>query len=171
MQTSYDLVLHPMTPNGALDVGPVQEAIRGRGGVARADGALLWRFPAGDVVTWPLKESEVVRGLELKVPFSERTELLTQVLSAAVELARALGLRLVDPQLQRTVLEADAGAITDEFLRIARYAGQYYGIGDALPMAMTPGEEGLSPVMKALLALAVMGLSAWLAYQALAPPE
>lgn len=171
MQTSYDLVLQPMTPNGELDVRPVQDAIRERGGVARPDGALLWRFPAGDVVTWPLKESEIVRGLELKVPFSERTELLSQLLTAAVELSRVLGLRLVDPQLQRAVIEADAGAITDEFLRIARYAGQYYGIGDALPMAMTPGEEGLSPVMKGLLALVVMGLSAWLAYQAFAPSE
>lgn len=171
MQTSYDLVLQPMTPNGELDVGPVQQAIRERGGVLRGDGALLWKLPAGEVVTWPLKESEQVRGLELKVPFSDRTELLAQLLPAAVELARQLGLRVVDPQLQRAVLEVDAGAITDEFLRIARYAGQYYGLGDALPVSMTPAEEGLSPLMKGLLALAVMGLCAWLAYQALAPHE
>jgi hypothetical protein len=172
MQTSYDLVLQPATPGTPLDLGPVEAAIRERGGVTRGDGALVWRFPVGDVVTLPLKEAGAVTGLELKIPFSDRLELLGAVLPAAVDLSRALGLRVVDPHLSRTILETDVGAVTDEFLRIARYAGQYYGLGEALPMA-TQGpaaEEGLSPVVKGLLALLVFAVAMAAAYQFFSPP-
>lgn len=172
MQTSYDLVLQASAPGTALDVEPVQAAIRERGGITRGDGALVWRFPMGDVVTLPVKEAGVVTGLELKVPFSDRTELLAALMTAAVELARAQNLRLVDPHLARTVLDADTSAVTDEFLRIARYAGQYYGLGDALPMAATgpSAEEGMSPVTKGLLALLVFAVAMAAAYQLFSPP-
>ncbi|MBE2250799.1 MAG: hypothetical protein IAE78_14780 [Myxococcus sp.] len=172
MQTSYDLVLQATVPNGAFDAAPIEAAIRGQGGVTRGDGALVWRFPAGDVVVLPLREAGVVTGLELKVPFSDRTELLAGLLLAGVELARALQLRLVDPQLSRTVLEADVGAVTDEYLRIARYAGQYFGLGDALPTTMSPGEvdDGMSPVLKGVLALLVFAVAMAAAYQFFSPP-
>lgn len=169
MQTSYDLVLQG-APGAQLEVAPVEAVIRERGGVTRGDGALVWRFPAGDVVVLPLREAGVVTGLELKVPFSDRTELLANVLTSGVELARTLSLRLVDPQLARTVLEADSGAVTDEFLRIARYAGQYYGIGDALPMAVAPSqEEGMSPVTRAVLMVLVFAVAMAAAYQYFSP--
>lgn len=172
MQTSYDLVLQG-APGAQLEVAPVEAAIRERGGVTRGDGALVWRFPAGDVAVLPLREAGVVTGLELKVPFSDRTELLANVLTSGVELARTLSLRLVDPQLARTVVEADSGAVTDEFLRIARYAGQYYGIGDALPMAVAPSqEEGMSPVTRAVLMVLVFAVAMAAAYQYFSPsPE
>lgn len=172
MQTSYDLVLQAVASGAPLEVAPVEAAIRERGGVTRGDGALVWRFPAGEVVALPLKEAGVVTGLELKVPFSDRTELLANVLTSGVELARALSLRLVDPQLARTVLEADAGAVTDEFLRIARYAGQYYGIGDALPMAVAPSQDaGMSPVVRAVLMVLVFAVAMAAAYQFFSPSE
>lgn len=172
MQTSYDLVLQAGAPGTALEVAPVEAAIRERGGITRGDGALVWRFPQGDAVALPLKEAGVVTGLELKVPFSDRTDLLATVLTSGVELARTLNLRLVDPQLARTVLEADAGAVTDEFLRIARYAGQYYGIGDALPMAVAPTqEEGLSPTTRAVLIVLVFAVAMAAAYQYFSPSE
>ncbi len=172
MQTSYDLVLQA-APGTPLEVAPVEAAIRERGGVTRGDGALVWRFPAGDVVALPLKEAGVVTGLELKVPFSDRTDLLATVLTSGVELARTLSLRLVDPQLARTVLEADAGSVIDEFLRIARYAGQYYGIGDALPMAVAPSQEaGMSPFVRAVLMVLVFAVAMAAAYQYFSPsPE
>lgn len=171
MQTSYELVLQAATPGGPIDPAPIEAAIRARGGVARGDGALVWRFEAGEVVVVPLKEAGVVTGLELKVPFSDRTGLLSATHTAGVELAQALGLRLVDPQLGRAVREADGGAITDEYLRIARYAGQYFGLGDALPVAMAPpAEEGLSPLTKGVLALLVFAVAMAAAYQFFSPP-
>ena len=172
MQTTYDLVLQPMAPGEAMDVAPLQGVIRERGGVTRPDGALLWKLDAGEVVTWPLKEAGQITGLEVKVPFSDRTELLSQAIRAAVEVAKSLGLRVIDPQLQRTIQDVDVTAVTEEYLRMARYAGQYYGIGDALPSGLsTPGEEGMSPVMKGVLALLVMAVCAWAAYQAFSPAE
>lgn len=171
MQTSYDLVIQA-EPGASFDPAPVEAAIRARGGLTRGDGALVWRFPVGEVVTLPLREAGVVTGLELKIPFSDRLELVTAALPAAVEVARTLNLRVVDPHLARTVLEPDLGAVSDEFLRIARYAGQYYGLGDALPMAGSgpSAEEGLSPVVKALLALLVFAVAAAAAYQYFSPP-
>lgn len=172
MQTSYDLVLQAGVAGAPLEVEPVDAAIRGRGGITRGDGALVWRFPAGDVVVLPLKEAGVVTGLELKVPFSDRTDLLGALLAASVEVAKSLELRLVDPQLSRTVRDADLGAVTDEYLRIARYAGQYFGLGDALPSAVsaTASEDGMSPVMKGVLALLVFAVAMAAAYQFFSPP-
>ncbi|MBL8922300.1 MAG: hypothetical protein JNJ54_25845 [Myxococcaceae bacterium] len=169
MQTSYDLVIQA-EPGAPFDPAPVEAAIRERGGSSRGDGALVWRFAVGDVVTLPLREAGAVTGVELKIPFSDRLELLNAVVPAAVELARTLNLRVVDPQLARTVLDPDVGAVSDEFLRIARYAGQYYGIGDALPMAAVgPAEEGMSPAVKGLLALLVFAVAAAAAYQYFSP--
>lgn len=132
---------------------------------------MIWRFPVGDVVVLPLKEAGVVTGLELKVPFSERADLLGALLAASVGLARSLELRLVDPQLSRTVKDGDLGAVTDEYLRIARYAGQYFGLGDALPSAVSaPAEDGMSPVVKGVLALLVFAVAMAAAYQFFSPP-
>lgn len=172
MQTSYDLVLQAEAPGAPLEVGPVEAAIRERGGITRGDGALVWRFAAGDVTVLPLKEAGVVTGLELRIPFSDRTDLLTALLNAGVEIAKALQLRLIDPQLSRTVRDADLSAVTDEYLRIARYAGQYFGLGDALPSAVssTAAEDGLSPVVKGVLALLVFAVAMAAAYQFFSPP-
>jgi hypothetical protein len=172
MQTSYDFVLQAPEAGSALDVAPIEAAIREKGGLTRGDGALVWRFPMGDVLTLPLREAGVVTGLELKVPFSDRTELLSATISAAVELARALNLRVVDPQLSRTILDVDAGAATDEYLRISRYAGQYFGLGDALPMAVEASQdEGLSPAVKGVLAFLVFAVAMAAAYQFFSPSE
>jgi len=172
MQTSYDLVLQAGVPGAPLDVAPIDAAIRGRGGMSRGDGALVWRFPAGDVLVLPLKEAGVVTGLELRVPFSDRTELLSALLAAGVEVAKSLELRLVDPQLSRPVREADISAVTDEYLRIARYAAQYFGLGDALPSAISASaaEDGMSPVLKGVLTLLVFGVAMAAAYQFFSPP-
>lgn len=169
MQTAYDLLLQP--PVGApFEPDPVQTRLKSLGATTRGDGALLWRFAAGEVVVLPFREALQVRGLELKVPFSERTDLLGEALSAVLELAKAEGLRVIDPQLGRTVLEGDLGAMADEFLRISRYAGQYHGLGDALPMLIGPSQdEGLSPATKGLLALLVFGVAMAAAWQYFAP--
>jgi len=170
MQTSYDLVLQAGVPGAPVELAALEAAIVERGGLTRGDGALVWRFAAGDVVALPLREAGVVTGLELKVPFSERTDLLSALLSASVGLAKSLELRLVDPQLARTVRDADLGAVTDEYLRIARYAGQYFGLGDALPSAVSaPAEDGMSPVVKGVLALLIFAVAMAAAYQFFSP--
>ncbi len=173
MQTSYDLVFQAQTPGQPLEVAPVQQALLARGGSTRPDGAVVWRLPGGEVVTWPLKEAGVITGLELKVPFTENPALLTQVLAGACEVAQALSLRLVDPQLSRPVVEADSARVLSEYARIAQYAGQYFGLGDAVggAPAFKPGEEGLSPWVKGLLALAVFSVAMFAAYQYFLPTE
>jgi hypothetical protein len=172
MQTSYDLVLQAADPAAPLEVAPVDAAIRERGGFTRGDGALVWRFGPGEVVVVPLREAGVVTGLELKVPFSDRTDLLSALLTAGAEVAKSLQLRLVDPQLGRTVLEVDLAAVTDEYLRIARYAGQYFGLGDAFVSTVGRSEpdDGLSPALKGLLALLAFGMAMAAAYRFFSSP-
>lgn len=120
----------------------------------------------------PLREAGALLGLQVRVPFSDRTELLTQALAASVELAREKAFAVVDPQLGRTVLELDGASVSDSFLQISRYAGQYFGLGDALPMASSMTEaqdDAMSPLTKGLWALAVFGLALALAYRAFSP--
>lgn len=165
MQTAYDLLLQAAQPAEPFDADRLEAAIVARGGVRRADGAVRWVFPAGEIVALRLREAGMLIGLELKVPFSDRPELLMQVASAAVELAKDTDVRLVDPQLNRTVLDAEGASMVDEFLRISRYAGQYHGLGDALSAPLPTSDESLSPVTKGVLALLVFAVALGAALQ------
>ncbi|MDX2011823.1 MAG: hypothetical protein SFW67_16640 [Myxococcaceae bacterium] len=171
MQTSYDLLLQPEPPGAAFARDVIEAVLRDRGAATRGDGALVWKLKAGDVTVLPLRESGAVTGLELKLPFSDRHELLNELLASAVDVARMNGLRVVDPQLGRTVSEVDGGAITDEYLRISRYAGAYFGLGDAIPMAMGPAsdDETLSPMAKVVLVVLVFGVAMAAAYSYFSP--
>ncbi|MCU0701676.1 MAG: hypothetical protein MUC96_34645 [Myxococcaceae bacterium] len=161
MQTSYELLLQPEVAGAAFARDVIEAVLRDRGAVTRGDGALVWKLKAGEVTVLPLRESGAITGLELKLPFSDRHELVSELLASAVDVARTNALRVVDPQLGRTVSEVDGGAITDEYLRISRYAGAYFGLGDALPVALPQAsdDETVSPVMKAVLAVLVFGVA------------
>jgi hypothetical protein len=171
MQTSYDLLLQPEAAGAPFAREVIEAVLRDRGAVTRGDGALVWKLKAGEVTVLPLREAGAVTGLELKLPFSERYELVTELLASAVDVARLNALRVVDPQLGRPVTEVDGGAITDEFLRISRYAGAYFGLGDALPVSMTPvsDDEAVSPTMKLVLVALVFGVAMFAAYSYFSP--
>lgn len=172
MQTAYDLLLQPVSREAPFDPAPVQAALKTRGAIDRPDGALVWRFPVGEVVALVLREAGAVVGVELRVPFSDRTELLTQVLAASVDVAKELSLQLIDPQLGRTVVELDGASVSESFLRISRYAGQYYGLGDAFPMPLTSSvsdDDRLSPMLKGVLAVLVFAVALGAALQFFSP--
>jgi hypothetical protein len=171
MQTSYDLLLQPDAVGAPFAKDVIEAVLRDRGAVTRSDGALVWKLKAGEVTVLPLREAGAVTGLELKLPFSDRFELVTELLATAVDVARMNALRVVDPQLGRTVTEVDGGAITDEYLRISRYAGAYFGLGDALPVSMAPvtDDETMSPTMKLVLVALVFGVTMFAAYRYFSP--
>ena len=89
--------------------------------------------------------------------------LLGSHFSLILEFASALKLKAVDPQLGNAVSLASTSAVVDEFLRMARYAGEYLGVTEALGATTIgqPYDEGLS--MPAKLFFGILGLLA-LAY-------
>jgi hypothetical protein len=132
VSTTYDFLLQPVEPGAALPVEPISAALGDRGARRRADGAWLWTFPRGEVVGLPVREGGQVVAFELKVPLKDTTELVGAVLRAAAEVADALGLRLLDPQLSRPVKFDHEDVVGEAYLRCARYAGEYLGVADAL---------------------------------------
>ena len=169
MSTTYDFLLQP-TENGApLALEPVEAALTGRGATRRGDGAWLWAFPRGEVVGLPVREGGQVIAFELKVPLKDTTELVASVLRGAAELADALGLRLLDPQLNRAVKFDHEDAVGEAYLRNARYAGEYLGVSDALGAttlaAPPPESSGLG--LRIVLALLVFGVVLFITFRAL----
>jgi hypothetical protein len=65
------------------------------------------------------------------------------------------------------VTEVDASAVVEAFNRVSSYAAQYFGVGDATSAMVTaaPLDEGMSPVAKAALVVAVFLITMYFAYQ------
>lgn len=169
MTTTYDFLLQPQAHGGVLPLEQVEAALKDKGATQRPDGAWVWAFPRGDVVGLPLREGGQVIAFELKVPLKDTTELVAAVLRAAAELAEALGLRLLDPQLNRAVKFDAEDAVGDQYLDHARYAGEYLGVSDALgasTLAHRP-DESPSPTLRILLALIVFAVVLFITLRAL----
>ena len=169
MSTTYDFLLQPVEVGAPLALEPVEAALTERGATRRGDGAWVWAFPRGEVVGLPVREGEQLVAFELKVPLKDTTDLVASVLQAAAALADALGLRLLDPQLNRAVKFDQEDAVGEAYLRSARYAGEYLGVSDALGatslVAPPPDSSGVG--LRILLALLVFGVVLFLTFRAL----
>lgn len=163
----YELLLQPPEPQAPYDPAAVDGALEQRGATRRPDGVRVWRLPAGELEAAVLSEGGRPVATELRIPLSGNLDLPRAALLAAAELAEQVGLRVVDPQLARAVTARDEGAVADQYLRTAQYAGRYAGVSDAVLASFTPEAEGLKPGTKVLLA--VLGLAAlgWLLLDAL----
>jgi len=169
VSTTYDFLLQPVEVGAPLELEPIEAALAERGATRRGDGAWVWRFPRGEVVGLPVREGGQLVAFELKVPLQDTTVLVAAVLQAATTLADALGLRLLDPQLNRAVKFDHEDAVTEAYLRNARYAGEYLGVSEALGatslVAPPPGSSGIG--LRIVLALLVFGVVLFLTFRAL----
>lgn len=148
----YELLLQPVGRDQAFDAAAAERAMDARG--ARVD---------GQVEVAPLVESGKTVALMLRVPLGERTEGIGEILRAALEVARACSLQVVDPQLSRAVSESDEGALIEQFLRTARYAGEMMGLPEAIGASFAPEPTGLGPGTKVLLGLISLAVLLYLA--------
>lgn len=96
----------------------------------------VWRLDAGEVGVVPRTEEGRTSALEVQVPLSDRDPIVNECLFRASAAARASGLVLWDPQLNRAVADGDQGAVLEHFRRLAAYSGDLCG---------TPGLAGLTP--------------------------
>ncbi|WP_407739325.1 hypothetical protein [Hyalangium sp.] len=133
-----------------------------RGVLARPDGQRIWRLKSGDVEVGLVRENGEVIATELRVPLSDKTELVREAVEEGATLATAAEARLIDPQLGRSLTANDSGAVADQFLRTARYAGEMMGVSEAVAASYAAPPEGMPVGFKVLLALAGGGFLLYL---------
>ncbi|AKQ64462.1 hypothetical protein A176_001374 [Myxococcus hansupus] len=126
------MLLQTMTPGTPYEAARVDALLSQKGATARPDGVRRWSFKHGDVEIGELREGGQVVATELRVPLSDRTDLVREVLAEAVKLATEAGARLVDPQLGRPLTTQDDSSVLEQYVRTARYAGEVAGMPDAL---------------------------------------
>ena len=146
-----------MVPGTPYDSARVDALLAERGAAARPDGVRIWRLKHGDVEVGELREAGQVVATELRVPLSDKMDLVREVVEEGATLAQAAEVRLVDPQLGRQLSANDSGAVADQFLRTARYAGEMMGVSEAVAASYAPPPEGISAGAKVL-----MGIGAFL---------
>lgn len=151
----YELLLQPKEVGAPYDPAPVEALLTARGAKDQPDGSRLWRLKHGEVETRRLLENGVPIATELKVELSDKTELVRELVGEAVTLANEAGVRVVDPQLSKTLAATDDGLVADSYFRTARYAGEYLGVSSAVMASWGQAEpEGLKPGTKVLLGIA-----------------
>lgn len=154
----YELLLQPSSQKLPFDVKAVEQQIAARGGTSEGESVRRWVLTSGALALEPVLEAGQPVALALKIPLGDRTELLAEALKAAAEVAQALTLKLVDPQLSRVVNEKDEGAVTEQFQRTARYAGEMLGLPEAVTASFQPEPQGLSPTGKVVLGLIAVAI-------------
>lgn len=132
MLRTYDLLLLAKAPEEPFELAAALEALTQAGGRLDAEGRGEWRLPAGVVEVLPSREGAELRGLELRVPLKDTTDLLEATVRAVAELPGAAERRFVDPQRGELASPESLGSLVSEYLRLARHAGEYGAVSEAL---------------------------------------
>jgi hypothetical protein len=150
----YELLLQPKEVGAVYDPAVTDKALHEKGATALPDGSRNWRLKSGDVEVRTLIEGGKPIATELRVHLSDRLDLIRELVVEGVALAEAQSLRVVDPQLAKTLTLNDEGLVADQYLRTAQYAGQYAGVSEAIIASYGAAEpEGLKPGTKVMLAI------------------
>lgn len=179
MAHTYDLLLQASTPGEAAPVAALVTAMTARGASLSPEGRGVWKLADGEVAIEPLLEEGIVKGLDVRVPMLDRTALLEEIVKALVDVAEAAGGRVTDPQRGEAVTLISFSPLVDEYLRMARYAGEYGAVSGALGLSTwaAPPEED-STALRWVLIAAVFLLAGWAGWATIdairaasAPPE
>lgn len=166
MAHSYDLLLQAKTPGEAAPVAALVTELLTRGAKVDALGRGTWKFPDGEVTLEPLVEEGQVKGLDVRVPFVDRTALMEDVVKRLNEVAEVVGGRVSDPQRGEPASLSGLGLLLEEYTRMARYAGEYQGVSEALGLSTwaSPPEED-SSTLRWVLIIAVFVLALWASWR------
>lgn len=150
----YELLLQAASPGVPFETEKVEQALAARKLEVKKDGTRVLPLPHGDVELAPLREGGVQVALELRVPLTDQMELIREALVAGDEVAILAGVRLYDLQLNRPVTVRDEGAVSDQYLRTATYAGDMVGVSAAITLSVAPADDRLlKPGTKVVLGL------------------
>jgi hypothetical protein len=139
-----------MVPGTPFDSARVEALLDARGATVRPGGGRTWSLEHGVVEVHPLREGGQWVATEVRVPLSNRTELVREAVSKMAELAAEAEVRFFDPQLGRALGAHDEGVVAEQYERTARYAGEMLGVTEALPVSTTES-EGFQPTTKFIL--------------------
>ena len=166
MQRTYDFVLQPAATGQPLDVASIAAALVALGARLDEAGNGAWKVDRAEVTISLLKENGQPHGFDVRVPFVDDTRALEQVLKHLVDVAEALQLRIGDPQRGEFATLPALSSIIDEYLRMAKYAGEYGGVSEALGLSSyssMPEDEGSS--FRWLAILAVLAIAAYVGFR------
>jgi hypothetical protein len=163
----YDLLLQSMTAGVAYDPVPAEAAFDAKGAVLLPDGTRRFRLKNGDVVVQRLSEAGAVVATEVKVPISDKADLARETLIEVVGIAQGLGLKVVDPQLSRSVQLNDEAALADKFMQNADFAGRYSGVSAAVPANFGDMDPALKPGTRLFLVIGAVALVLWIIVSAI----
>lgn len=159
---TYDLLLQAKNPGEAAPVAALVAALMSRGAQVNSAGSGTWKLTEGEVTVDPLVEEGVVKGLDVRVPLLDKTGLIESVLKALVDVAEEARGRVTDPQRGDAATMLGLSALLEEYLRMARYAGEYGAVSGALGLSTwaAPPEEDSSALRWVLLGF-VFAVALW----------
>lgn len=166
----YELLLQSGQAGSPYELAKVEAALSARGVVAKPDGTRIWKLKAGEVEVRGIIEGGVAMGTELRVPLSDKLDLVREAVTRGAELAQEAGVKLYDPQLSRTLSANDDALVADQFLRTAKYAGEMMGVPEAVYASFAPPEEGLKAGTKVLIGLIGLVVLVWVVVDRLFSP-
>ncbi len=157
---TYDLLVQSREPGEPFPREAAVAALTAAGARFDEHGRGAWRLPAGELELGPMLENGAWLALEVKVPLSDKTELLEAAVRALCDVAEQAPLRVIDPQRGEPVSVTGLGSMASEFFRLARHAGEYGGVSEALGLSSYASEAPRdSGSTRALLALVVFVLA------------
>lgn len=155
MAHTYDLLLQPPAPGEAFDLAVVEAELAATSVPRRPDGVWVLTLVFKDLELTVLRENGAPVALQCAVPLSDRTEVVEAAVAWTTALASKLGLRVMDPQLN-TVVTSASSSVSDEFLRQARYAGEFLGVSAAIGASqIAEAPQGMTSTTRMLLAVVV----------------
>jgi hypothetical protein len=110
-----------------------------------------WQLTSGPLEVRPLDEAGKRLALELHIELAESDSQIREALREAAEAARESQLVLYDPQLNRPVGLSDEDAVASQYLRNARYAGEFGAVPGLAGMGVQPEIPGLKPGARLML--------------------
>jgi hypothetical protein len=176
---TYDLLLQAKNPGEPAPVAALVAALNARGATVNPEGRGTWKLTGGEVTVEPLFEEGIIKGVDLRVPLADSTTLLENTVKELVDLVALVDARLTDPQRGDSVTLTSLSSVVDEYLRMARYAGEYGGVSAALGLtSYAAPPESNSSTLRLLMIAGVFLVALWAGWrtiqairEAANPPE
>jgi hypothetical protein len=137
-----------MVPGTPFDSARVEALLEARGAKTLPSGGRAWQLQHGAVELHPLREGGQWVATEVRIPLSDRTELIREAVIQVGEVAKEAEVRFFDPQLGRALSGRDEGVVAEQYERTARYAGETLGMVDAMPSSTGTENQGFQPTSK-----------------------
>ena len=159
---TYDLLLQAKTPGEPAPLVALVTGLNARGAQVSPEGRGTWKLRGGEVTIEPLFEEGSIKGLDVRVPLLDQTTLMESVVKDLVEVIVPAEARLTDPQRGDSVTLTSMSSVVDEYLRMARYAGEYGGVSGALGLSTWAAPpENDSTTLRWLMIGAVFLFALW----------